>query len=252
MVNLKRSALMPVADTTSTKVSKGVFLVVWLTAFGSVVLGSATGCQSGAKSVKKAESKIRVEAPFEMPDLVVPSFADQDFDIRDYGAVGDGEALNTEAFKKAIAACAEAGGGRVVVPAGRWLTGAIHLKSNVNLHLSEGSEVLFSTDANNYLPVVFVRWAGFECYNYSPLIYARGLRFSNVSIIPYREDSSILLRECEDVIIEKSRGAPDCESFVTLKGSSTERIHLRGNDLSMTKRAVVFGEGVPRDAVTIE
>ncbi|MBI2431794.1 MAG: glycoside hydrolase family 28 protein, partial [Candidatus Hydrogenedentes bacterium] len=72
-----------------------------------------------------------------------------------------------------ITACSEAGGGTVLCPRGIWLTGAIHLKSHVNLHLAEGAVLLFSDAPEDYLPVVFTRWAGFECYNYSPLIYAR-------------------------------------------------------------------------------
>jgi len=107
-----------------------------------------------------------------MPQLVRPTFPDKVFPISDYGAMGDGVAKNTEAINAAIAACAEAGGGVVLVPAGAWLTGAIHLKSNVNLHLSENAVLRFSDDPKDYLPVVFTRWAGFECYNYSPLIYA--------------------------------------------------------------------------------
>lgn len=111
--------------------------------------------------------------PFEMPEVTPPTFPDRIFDIRDFGAVGDGTTKATESITKAIAACAEAGGGRVVVPAGRWLSGAIHLRSNTALHLEEGAVLTFSTDPEDYLPPVFVRWAGFECYNYSPLIYAR-------------------------------------------------------------------------------
>jgi unsaturated rhamnogalacturonyl hydrolase len=58
-----------------------------------------------------------------------------------------------------------------VVPAGEWLTGAIHLLSNVNLHVAEGATLRFSTDPSHY-PLVFTRWEGVECINYSPLIYA--------------------------------------------------------------------------------
>lgn len=118
-------------------------------------------------------SEERVTAPFRMPQLGIPYFPDRTVDIRDHGAVGDGITLNTEAFAKAIAACADAGGGTVLVPPGVWLTGAIHLRSNINLHIEGGAEVRFSTNPEDYLPAVFVRWAGFECYNYSPLIYAR-------------------------------------------------------------------------------
>jgi polygalacturonase len=114
-----------------------------------------------------------IEAPFDMPQLERPVFPDRVFDIAAYGAVGDGVAKNTDAIRAAIDACANAGGGVVRVPEGIWLTGAIHLKSNVNLRLEEGAVLRFSDDPADYLPVVFTRWAGFECFNYSPLIYAR-------------------------------------------------------------------------------
>jgi polygalacturonase len=101
-----------------------------------------------------------------------PVFPSRDFVITDYGAVGDGEALCSEAFRRAIEACSGAGGGRVVVPAGRFLTGPIHLRSNVNLHVAEGGTIAFSSDETLYLPPVFSRWEGVEVMNYSPFIYA--------------------------------------------------------------------------------
>ena len=67
-----------------------------------------------------------------------PTFANRDFDITKYGAVADGAKDCTDAIRKAIAACTKAGGGRVVVPSGVFLTGAVHLDNNVNLHVSEG------------------------------------------------------------------------------------------------------------------
>lgn len=60
----------------------------------------------------------------------------------------------------------------MVVPAGEWFTGPIHLKSHVNLFLEEGAVVRFSDNPNDYLPAVMTSWEGLECYNYSPLIYA--------------------------------------------------------------------------------
>ena len=81
--------------------------------------------------------------------------------------------MNTEAFRQAVAACTAAGGGTVRVPPGDWLTGPIHLESNVRLHLEKDAVLRFSTRPADYLPVVFTRWEGHECYNYSPLIYAR-------------------------------------------------------------------------------
>ena len=103
-----------------------------------------------------------------------PLFPEHDLEITAFGAQGDGRFDCTEAIRAAITACAEAGGGRVVVPAGAFLTGAVHLKSNVNLHLSAGAILLFSTDPEAYLPVVFTRNEGIEFMNYSPFIYAFG------------------------------------------------------------------------------
>jgi unsaturated rhamnogalacturonyl hydrolase len=101
-----------------------------------------------------------------------PKFPARDFPITDFGARAGGDFDNTEAIRKAIEACNRAGGGRVVVPAGTFLTGAVHLKSNVNLHVSEGATLRFSTDPSKYLPAVFTRFEGTELMNYSPLIYA--------------------------------------------------------------------------------
>lgn len=104
--------------------------------------------------------------------ILAPVFPDKTFNILDFGAVSDGVTLNTEAFKAAINACSESGGGKVLVPQGRFLTGAIHLESNVNLHLEKDSEILFSTNPRDYYPLVHTSYEGIELMNYSPLIYA--------------------------------------------------------------------------------
>jgi unsaturated rhamnogalacturonyl hydrolase len=103
-----------------------------------------------------------------------PKFPDRDFVITDFGAPADGKADSTAAIARAIDACNKAGGGRVVVPKGLFVTGAIRLKSNVNLHVSEGATLQFSPDPAGYLPVVLTRWEGVECMSYSSLIYAFG------------------------------------------------------------------------------
>lgn len=102
-----------------------------------------------------------------------PVFPSRLFDVTAFGAKGDRTTLNSAAIARAITACAEAGGGRVFVPAGIFLTGPVHLKSNVELHLAEGATLLFSTDTAHY-PLVLTRWEGMELFNYSPLIYAHG------------------------------------------------------------------------------
>lgn len=125
------------------------------------------GCDS--KSTAPAWNRV---VPEILQQIVPPTFPDKDYNIIEYGAVGDGKTLNTEAFENAIDACHNAGGGRVVVPAGEFLTGAIHMKSNVNLHVEESAVILFSRDLKDYLPVVYTRFEGVEFMNYSPFIYA--------------------------------------------------------------------------------
>lgn len=101
-----------------------------------------------------------------------PVFPARDFDITRHGARGDGAFDCGPALRAAIEACHAAGGGRVVVPAGRFLTGAVRLRSNVNLHVQEGATIAFRSDAAAYLPLVLTRFEGVELMNYSPFIYA--------------------------------------------------------------------------------
>jgi polygalacturonase len=101
-----------------------------------------------------------------------PRFPKRTLYLNRFGAKPDGRTDCTAAFRNAINQCSKAGGGKVVVPAGTYLTGAIHLKSNINLEVSEGATIKFSTNPKDYLPVVFSRWEGTELFNYSPFIYA--------------------------------------------------------------------------------
>jgi polygalacturonase len=112
--------------------------------------------------------------------ITPPSFPERDFVVAAFGAKSDGVTENTAAFTKAIESCSASGGGRVVVPKGEFLSGPIHLKSNVNLHLDDGATIKFVRDPKKYLPTVFTRWEGVECFNYSPLIYA--FEQSNIAI----------------------------------------------------------------------
>lgn len=121
-----------------------------------------------------------LKLPVNFPAVIAASFPQKRFDIRAHGAVADDRTDCTTAFAAAIDACHQSGGGRVVVPAGKWFTGPIRLLSNVQLHLSEGASVRFSSDPERYLPPVFARWNGMECANFSPLIHAIDCR--NVAI----------------------------------------------------------------------
>lgn len=118
--------------------------------------------------------------PVILARITPPTFPDRTFDIVNFGAKGDGVTDCTRAFEQAIEACHSAGGGKVAVPAGIYLTGAIHLKSNVDLDIAKGATIRFSTDPGSYLPVVFTRYEGTEVMNYSPFIYA--LEQENIAI----------------------------------------------------------------------
>ena len=194
-------------SSTSLTITHSILpLLVCLT----LLAGLVAPANAGWEQVPKILSRIKA-----------PTFPDRDFNITDYGAVGDGNTNCTEAFKKAISAASKAGGGRVVVPAGSFLTGAIHLKSNVNLYVSEGAVIKFSTDPNAYLPVVYTRWEGVECMNYSPLIYA--YKEKNIAItgkgtldgqgsdnnwwrwVKNREDRESLFKQGQDGVPVKER-----------------------------------------------
>src|ERR1019366_1090163 len=100
-----------------------------------------------------------------------PKFPNRIFDVTRFGAKPDGKTDCTEAFRKAIEKANRAGGGRVVVREGVCLTGAIHLKSGVNLVVQKGATIRFDPNPTLY-PIVLTRFEGMECMNYSPFIYA--------------------------------------------------------------------------------
>ena len=116
--------------------------------------------------------------PFGDLKVVVPEFPERAFRVSEFGAKADGTTC-TAAFAAAMAACEKAGGGRVVVPRGTWLTGAVRFRNNCDLHLEEGAMLEFTDDPADY-PEVHTTWEGVECYNHSPLVYAYGV--TNVAI----------------------------------------------------------------------
>jgi polygalacturonase len=143
------------------KIATKTLTVLLSLALLSGCAGSTTKPANGWRQADEITSRIKP-----------PQFPDRDFKIADYGAIADGLTDCTAAFDKAITAANKAGGGRVVVPAGTYISGAIHLKSNVNLYVAEGAVIKFSTDPEKYLPAVRVRFEGIECINYSPPVYA--------------------------------------------------------------------------------
>jgi polygalacturonase len=103
--------------------------------------------------------------------MQAPKFPAKDFLISKCGAKPDGKTDCSDAFRKAIEDASRAGGGRVIASEGVYLSGAIHLKNNVNLVVQKGATIKFFQDPK-YYPIVLTRFEGLECMNYSPLIYA--------------------------------------------------------------------------------
>ncbi len=107
----------------------------------------AVSCTDTHKSETK---KANVDLPFDMPQIIIPQFKPDTFNIVSYGAISDGKFLNTEVINSTIDVCSKNNGGVVFIPKGIWYTGPIVLKDNVNLHLAEGALLQFSGDRSLY------------------------------------------------------------------------------------------------------
>src|SRR5262245_11839342 len=116
-------------------------LRVWLSI--AIILCAALAVGSRVALKAQPANTGWAQVPAILSRIKAPTFPNRDFKLSDYGAIADSKTDNTEAIRKAIAACNAAGGGRVVAPPGVTLTGAIHLKSNVNLHIPEGATLKF-------------------------------------------------------------------------------------------------------------
>jgi polygalacturonase len=156
-------------------ISKKVNKIIVLSIAFALITISPTKAQENEDSRKvwaKMESILASIKP--------PTFLNKTYNIIDYGAKSNGVFDNTLAIKKTIQTCSNKGGGIVLVPKGKYLSSAIHLEDNVNLHLNEGAEIIFSVNPKDYLPLVHTTFEGTECMNYSPLIYA--YKKTNVAI----------------------------------------------------------------------
>lgn len=156
---------------TTIQKSKNRYLLILKTALSALVIVTLFSFQKTGTTVKT--TSLKVKAPFDMPALKIPDFKlCNRYTITDFGAEKNNKTKNAQAINAAIEKATKAGGGVVVIPAGEWITGKLHFKSNVNLHLNKGAVLLFDDNPNDYLPAVSTSWEGMECYNYSPLIYA--------------------------------------------------------------------------------
>ena len=119
------------------------------------------------------------DLPFAMEKVERPDIPAREVNIKDFGGVGDGVTLNSEAFARAIDALSELGGGRLTVPVGVWLTGPITLKDNIELHVRPDAVLLFSTDRALY-PIVETVFEGLDTKRCISPINAVGAR--NIAI----------------------------------------------------------------------
>jgi polygalacturonase len=177
------------------------------------------------------------EVPQILARIKAPVFPSRTFDVTKFGAVGDNVKDNTDAIRDAITACSKAGGGRVVVPAGQFLTGAIELKSRVDLHLDARATIRFTRDQSKY-PTGFTRWEGMELMNFSPFIYAFEQR--DVAIT----GSGTIDGNCDCTHWWPWKGRSNCG----WKAGDPEQDSDRNNLLAMVERGVpvserVFGPG---------
>ena len=113
------------------------------------------------------------QTPWGDQKFTLPSFSTNEFNITDFNASNDTTFNNQTAIQAAIDKCHNDGGGTVIIPEGIWKTSYIELKSNVNLHLSQGSVLSFIDSIPLYAVPTFTRWEGIECMNYHPLLYAK-------------------------------------------------------------------------------
>ena len=113
------------------------------------------------------------DLPFAMEKVALPVIPERSVSLTDFGGVGDGIALNTDAFASAVAALAKQGGGRLVVPSGIWRTGPIALQSRIELHLDDNALIVFDPDPDLY-PIIDTNFEGLDVRRCTSPIHAEG------------------------------------------------------------------------------
>lgn len=133
-----------------------------------LLMGTFSSCNPPAVT---NENSFYANLPFDMEPVERPSIPDRSVTLTDFGGVGNGDYLNTDAFAKAIAHLSSQGGGRLDVPQGVWHTGPIALESNIELHLDDNAIIVFSTNKDLY-PLVYTIFEGQNTYRCHSPIYA--------------------------------------------------------------------------------
>ncbi|MCY1723082.1 glycoside hydrolase family 28 protein [Prolixibacteraceae bacterium Z1-6] len=140
----------------------------------AIITFFCTGCGQQTEQTMSGTSISFTNIEFEMPAIPEPMIPDYVVNLTDFGAVSGGQVLNTKAFADAIDAVSEKGGGKIIIPAGIWLTGPIILKSNLELYTEAGALVLFSRNKDLY-PLVSTSFEGLETWRCISPIYGTNL-----------------------------------------------------------------------------
>ena len=135
----------------------------------ALALPTVFSCQGGDRQL----AALYRDLPFEMPLVKAPSIPSRSVVLTDFGAVGDGKTLCTDAFARAFAQLEKLGGGRLIVPDGIWFTGPIGLKSHTELHLEDNAIIVFSTDQDLY-PIIDTNFEGLDVRRCLSPVYADG------------------------------------------------------------------------------
>lgn len=166
-------------NNTNPKFNKKALSILILISGLVIILHSCQRKPVTSNAATKYFHELYNNVEFEMPVVKEPSIPDYIKSIVEFGAVGDGATLNTEAINQTITHVSQKGGGKVIIPRGIWLSGPIRLKNNINLHLEEGALLLFSRNFDDY-PLVKTSFEGLETYRCSSPI--SGYNLENIAI----------------------------------------------------------------------
>ena len=134
------------------------------------------------------------------------------YNVRDFGAVGDGETKDTAAFQRALDACAVNGGGDVIVPAGKYLIGSVQMGDRTILRLEKDSILIGSGDIADY-PMMDVRWEGRWQPGHRALIYAANVDHTGI-VGPGRIEGNAAVAAGQRITITEGKGITARQAYV--------------------------------------